>query len=187
MLSTLLLALDGDLSNERTIAAGTNLGAVDGGANGAYTLNVDNNPTFTGLVTLNGNVTLESGDTITVAGDAIDEFAGTGLQVVGGDLQATLGTDIVTGEIADDTILAEDFDNTVAPGVSEDNYVLSYDDTSGGFTWVNPVGLGSASDIDITDGITTENLTDGNTLTFTDGTNIDLVVSANRHCYCVGC
>ena len=96
----LTLALDGDLSDERTIAAGTNLSAVDGGANGAYTLNVDDAPTFSGLATLDGGAAFGAGDTLTIGGDAIDEFVGTGLQLVGGDLQTTLGVSVdLTSEI----------------------------------------------------------------------------------------
>ena len=46
-----------------------------------------------------GNLTL--GGTITVGGDSINEFAGTGLTVSGNALTADLGTDIAAGEIAD--------------------------------------------------------------------------------------
>jgi len=42
----LTLAANGNLSNERIFAAGTNLSVVDGGANSNLTLNVVNNPTF---------------------------------------------------------------------------------------------------------------------------------------------
>ena len=85
---------DAGLTAERAIAAGTNLTAVDGGANGSYTLNVANNPTFSGLVTLNGNVLLQPGDTITVNGDAFTDFTGTGLTISSGQLQVVLGTDV---------------------------------------------------------------------------------------------
>src|SRR5690606_13246168 len=51
------LALNGNLSNERVLTAGTNISIVDGGANGNITVNVVNNPTFSGLVTANGGLT----------------------------------------------------------------------------------------------------------------------------------
>ena len=86
-----------------TFADGTNTDAVVSATN-TVTIDVVDDPTFAGLVTLNGNVELEAGDTFTVAGDAIDEFVGTGLQLVSGDLQAVLGTTIETAEITDSNV-----------------------------------------------------------------------------------
>lgn len=61
------------------------------------------------------------------------DVAGTGIGCSGEDLTTTLGTSIVTGEITDDTILEADLDITNTP---IDNYVLSYDLGTTGFTWV---------------------------------------------------
>ena len=47
-----------------------------------------------------GNLSIVSGGTITIGGDSIDEFVGTGLQLSSGDLQTTLGTSVdLTSEV----------------------------------------------------------------------------------------
>ncbi len=92
---------DATLSSERAITAGTNLSSVDGGANGSFTLNVINNPTFSGLLTANGGLTVEVGDTFTFNGDAFTDLTGTGLTISGGALQSTLGTSVdLTAEVS---------------------------------------------------------------------------------------
>ncbi|MCH8286993.1 ECF transporter S component, partial [candidate division KSB1 bacterium] len=53
-----------------------------------------------------GNLTLAG--TLTVGGDSINEFAGTGLTVTGNALTADLGTSITSSEITDDTIVNAD-------------------------------------------------------------------------------
>ncbi len=75
----LTLALNGSLSNERVLTAGTNIGLTDGGANGNLTVAVVDNPTFSGALTaqstftadgattLNGDVTLGSAITDSLA------------------------------------------------------------------------------------------------------------------------
>ncbi len=50
------------LSSERSITAGLNLTAVDGGANSAYTLSVVNNPTFSGLITATSGIATSGAD-----------------------------------------------------------------------------------------------------------------------------
>ena len=72
------------------------------------TFDVINNPTFSGLVTANAGLTLGAAQTVNIGGDSIDEFVGTGLILSSGDLQTTLGTEIVTGEITDGTITEPD-------------------------------------------------------------------------------
>ncbi len=64
------------------------------------------NKTFTGLITLNGGLTVEAGDTFTFNSDAFTDLSGTGLQVVAGVLETTLGTSVdlaaeVTGTLPD--------------------------------------------------------------------------------------
>jgi hypothetical protein len=90
----LTIGNDGTLNAERSITAGTNLSATDGGANSTYTLNVVNNPTFSGLITANGGLNVEAGDTFTFNGDSFADLTGTGLQISGGALQAALGTSV---------------------------------------------------------------------------------------------
>ena len=96
----LTIGNDGTLSAERAITAGTNLSATDAGANSTYTLNVVNNPTFSGLLTANGDLTVQTGDTLTFNGDAFTDLTGTGLMIGGGALQTTLGVSVdLTSEV----------------------------------------------------------------------------------------
>jgi hypothetical protein len=50
----LTLSNDPDLTNERVLTAGTNIGITDAGANGTLTVNVANSPTFSGTLTVQG-------------------------------------------------------------------------------------------------------------------------------------
>ncbi len=95
--SYLTLGLDSNLSAERVLTAGTNISVTDGGANGNYTINVSNNPTFSGLITANGGLTVEAGDTFTFNGDAFTDLTGTGLGISSGELYAVLGTTVDLG------------------------------------------------------------------------------------------
>jgi hypothetical protein len=52
--SYLTLGLDGTLTNERVLTAGTNITVSDGGANSTLTINVANSPTFSGTLTVQG-------------------------------------------------------------------------------------------------------------------------------------
>ena len=55
---------------------------------------------FTGLVTANGGLTIEAGDTFTFNGEAFTDLTGTGLEFSSGALQTTLGTSVdLTTEI----------------------------------------------------------------------------------------
>jgi len=96
-----------------------------------------------------GFLTISTGGTITIGGDAIDEFvgdgldlssgdlifdcsdvAGTGITCSGEDITASLGTAIDTTEITDDTILEADLDLTDTPS---DEDILTSEGT--GFEW----------------------------------------------------
>jgi hypothetical protein len=79
--------------NTITLAAGTNI-STTAGATDTVTIAVINNPTFSGLVTANGGLTVETGDTLTFNGDAFTDFTGTGLTISGGALQSTLGVSV---------------------------------------------------------------------------------------------
>ncbi len=89
-------------------------------------------------INLAGDDFFVSGDfevdgSLVVGSDSITDLTGSGLQVSSGALQATLGTSITTGEIENDTILEVDLDITNDP---TDNYILTYDSATAGFTWV---------------------------------------------------
>jgi hypothetical protein len=75
--------------------------------------------------------------TLSVNDDSFTDLTGTGLTISSGALQASLGTSIETGEITNDTILEVDLDAT---NTATDNYVLTYDSSSGGFTWAVDAG-----------------------------------------------
>jgi hypothetical protein len=159
-----------------TVAAGSsgNISSV-AGATDTVTVDIISNPTFSGLVTLQAGVTISAGQTLTINGEGFTDLTGTGLTMSGGALQSTLGTDIIGSEIADATIEEVDLEATNSP---TDNYVLTYDLSSGGFTWVDPTSVGVGYSFSITDGTTPQTINDGNTLTVVDGTNIDVVTSA---------
>jgi len=59
--SYITLGLDGTLSAERVLTAGTNINISDGGANGNLTVNVTSTPTFSGLITGQAGLTLTNG------------------------------------------------------------------------------------------------------------------------------
>jgi len=61
-----------------------------------------------------------------------------------------------------------------------DNYLLSYDSGSTGFTWIAAAGGGSMSSFIITDGSTPQTVDDGETITFTDGVGAEFVTSATN-------
>jgi predicted RNase H-like HicB family nuclease len=71
----LVTSLNGSLSDERSLTAGSNVGFTDGGANGAFTIATVQNPTFTTSVTTpalqsSGALTITSAAGQTVAIDA---------------------------------------------------------------------------------------------------------------------
>lgn len=135
-----------------------------------------------GDLEVNGNAYLS---TLVIGGDSLTELAGTGLQVSGGELQTVLGSTIETGEIADGTILAVDFDSTNDP---TDDYILSYDSGTGGFTWVvdstgSSVFTNTGTLVHLT--TTTDNVTIGSTTELSkfavdgDTDEIQLLVQGN--------
>lgn len=57
--------------------------------------------TFSGLLTANGNLVVEAGDTFTFNGEAFTDLTGTGLSFNSGSLQTTLGTSVdLTAEVS---------------------------------------------------------------------------------------
>ena len=69
-----------------TIAAGTNI-VTPASATDTITVSVVANPTFSGLITANGGLTVETGDTFTFNGDAFTDLTGSGLVINSGALQ----------------------------------------------------------------------------------------------------
>src|SRR3989344_4906197 len=81
--------------------------------------------------------------TLSVNSDSFTDLTGTGLQISSGSLQSTLGTTIDTSEITDGTIQEVDLEVTNSPS---DDYLLSYDAATAGFTWITQ---SSARGIDV--------------------------------------
>ncbi|KKU91724.1 MAG: Cell wall surface anchor family protein [Candidatus Jorgensenbacteria bacterium GW2011_GWA1_48_11] len=100
-------------------------GGVCSGTNKISTLSA------TGTIVCTADVDTNSGGTITgvTAGTGISGGGTSGTVTI----NATLGTTIETGEITDGTIQEIDLEATNAP---TDNYILSYDSATAGFTWV---------------------------------------------------
>ena len=106
---------------------------------------------------------LLDGSGITITGDSVADSL---------TIAATLGDSIETGEITDGAILFADLNqNGCSSGeIIEWNgsaWICGTDDSGGG-------GFG----FDISDGTTTQSIADTNTINFTDGTGVDVIVSA---------
>lgn len=59
---------------------------------------------FSGLITANGGLTVQAGDTFTFNGDAFTDLTGTGLVISTGSLQTTLGTSVDLGAEVNGTL-----------------------------------------------------------------------------------
>src|SRR3989344_1339443 len=94
--------------------------------------------------------------TLNINGDQVTDITGTGLLVSGGALQTTLGTSIESSEISDSTIAETDLNASNTPSNTQ---ILSYNSSTGGFTWI-----ASASDL----------WTDNGTITYLTSTTDDL-------------
>src|SRR3990167_7657155 len=79
-----------------------------------------------------GGLTISPSGFLTIGGDAIDEFVGTGLSLSSGDLQTTLGTAIVSTEITDNEILEADLKVVDTAG---DEEIFTFESTGGDFEW----------------------------------------------------
>jgi len=168
----------GGSTGNLSITAGTLVANLEGDVTGDVTGDLTGD--VTGSVT--GDVT---GDVSGNAGTST-KFAATKNFSITGEITAStvafdgsgnveLDADIALGAIDNQTELDE------APHADND-YILLYDASASGLRKINRSnfvsGLGGFSSFDITDGSTTQTISDGNTLTFTDGTNIDVAVSA---------
>lgn len=168
----------GGSTGNLSITAGTLVANLEGDVTGDVTGDLTGD--VTGSVT--GDVT---GDVSGNAGTST-KFAATKNFSITGEITAStvafdgsgnveLDADIALGAIDNQTELDE------APHADND-YILLYDASASGLRKINRSnfvsGLGGFSSFDITDGSTTQTISDGDTLTFTDGTNIDVAVSA---------
>jgi len=126
--------------------------ASDAGIVTATTQTFGGDKTFNGLVTLNGNLVVQTGDSVTINGDTITDLTGTGLQVIGSSLETTLGTTVdltseVTGQLPDanvsDTITVGAAgsvnDAALSSNVTKLGATITKDELTGtgllGFTW----------------------------------------------------
>ena len=117
------------------------------GTSRAYIRSLRNPPVANGGTNLsttpsNGQLLIGNGTNYTLAtltdGSGITITEGSGTITVA----STLGTTIEGSEITDGTIEEVDLEATNSP---TDNYVLTFDNTSGGFTWVDPGTIGGGS------------------------------------------
>ncbi len=123
-------------------------GLTGGGTTGVLGVNVG---AGTGITVNADDIEVDYGNTAGTAVEgntSISVTAGTGLSGGGSitlgsggsvSLQSTLGTNIDSSEIVNGTIQEVDLEVTNA---GTDNYLLSYDSATGGFTWVDPTGVG---------------------------------------------
>ena len=134
-------------------------GSIDGSGTASYISKWSDSDTLTSSLLYDTGTNLGLGTTapsqkLEVAGttkatgfqlgsETVTDFSGTGITVTGNALTASLGTSIETGEITDDEILEVDLDSTNTP---TDNYILSFDNASGGFTWIENTGGGGGID-----------------------------------------
>ncbi len=122
------------LSAERAIAFGTNLSAVDGGADGAYTINISNSPTFSTSVTtplLQNSGALNLTTTATAGADDII-FSTAGTEVVrileNGDIRFEKGANDVTFTVATPGAAATyTFSGTTGTVLTTSNYTGTLD------------------------------------------------------------
>lgn len=101
------------------------------------------NSTTTNIDTLTVNTTINVPAGSIDFSDDTNATAGDGITFTNDSIAADLGTAIVGSEITDGTIEEVDLEVTNAP---TDNYILSVDTASGGFTWVpDDTGSGAGS------------------------------------------
>ncbi|MEK7168897.1 MAG: MerR family transcriptional regulator, partial [Patescibacteria group bacterium] len=108
--------------------------------------------------------------TLTLGNDTISDFTGDGLSVVNGALTAevsSLGDDITSAEIVDGTISEVDLLSSNTPNNSQ---LLSFNSTTGGFTWTNQ----------ITDTVGTNYFTDGGDITYLTATGDDFALGGTN-------
>src|SRR3989344_1714817 len=119
------------------------------------------NETLTGDLDVAGDGAL---GTLTVNAETVDDLTGAGITITDGDLTATLGTSISSSEIDDDTIIEVDLK---ASNSASNGQVLTYNSSTGGFTWAAD-SSGESSP-----------WTDGGTIIYPDTDTDDLAVGGS--------
>jgi excisionase family DNA binding protein len=99
--------------------------------------------------------------TFTINAESITDLTGDGVTIVDGALTTSLGTSVGSSEIDDGSIAEVDLNVTNDP---TDNQILSYDSSTGTFTWVNDE-VGSSS-----------LWTDGGSISYLTATTDDLAI-----------
>ena len=113
------------------------------------------------------NVPAVFSKSITVGGDTISDFTGEGLVVVGEVLTSTLGTNITTDELVDNTISEADLLSSNTPINAQ---LLTYNSTTGGFTWATQP----------TDQVGTNFFTDSGDITYLTSTSDDFALGGTN-------
>jgi hypothetical protein len=152
--------------------------------------------TGTGLMTLNGNLTIQTGDTFTFNSDAFTDLTGTGLLISGGALQASLGTSVdLTSEVNGTLPVANGGTGAVtftSNGVLYGNGTGPLQATAAGSTgqcllattgsapaWGACTGAGGIASFNLAGSTgTPQTITDGETVTIAAGTNITSTAGA---------
>src|SRR3989344_4922326 len=152
-LSGNILASTADLTIDPTgggvkIGTGTP-GSVDLTGDDLYiTGDVEIDGTLYGVnANISGTATIS---TLSINSDSFTDLTGTGLQISSSSLQTTLGTAIDSSEITDDTIVEVDLK---ASNAATADYLLTYNSSTGGFTWVSPStqrGIDTVQESDVT-------------------------------------
>lgn len=84
----------------------------------------------------NVNIPAVFNSSLTLGGDAFSDLTGDGLLVTDSILNTVLGTDITSSEIVDSTISETDL---LLSNTASGAQFLSYNTTTGGFTWATPI------------------------------------------------
>jgi hypothetical protein len=127
------------ISNFRVTGAGAVTGAsFTGSGSGLTALNgssISSGTVDNARLTGSGQVTVTAGTGLT----------GGGAVALGGSvtLNSSLGTTIEGSEVTNGTLEAVDLESTNVAGAGTNGYVLTYDNATGGFTWVDPNSQGS--------------------------------------------
>ena len=129
----------------------------------ADTFGGDVSGNYTAIVIGPNAVTLGSDTTgnyiSSVAGGAGISISGSGAEIANVTVTAILGANITGNEIVDGNITEVDL---YATNAATDNYILSYDDATGGFTWVQDQTGSGSFDATIQNVVTWGNDTNGN-------------------------
>lgn len=143
---------------------------ITGGSIGTIVANLEGNVTGDLTGTADDADALSSAVTVSLGG----ELSGSSTFQNAGDT-CSITASLAVSSISGKSELAE------APDASND-YLLIYDASATALKKINRnnfiSGLGTMSNFDISDGSTSQTIQDGNTVTFVDGTNINVAVSA---------